>query len=290
MAVTWNDFDAAAFYEQLARKYPEAEVVYSTLEGKLRRDFVRSFLRSQTGTLLDVGCNVGIHLERYKGRKIGVDIAPSLVAEARKRVPDGIFHVGSAESMDFLPDKSVDVVLCTEVLEHLERPEAALGEFARVMKEEGRMLVTTPNRLGSDHEDWIESEILKDFGIEQRYFHTAFTPRELADKVAAAGLDIEQYGSFAREVTYCHAMAYPLYSFAWRVNRRLFRSSVLEPGMRRAYFLLERSICSVATLSGLRRYLNARVPEGKFSFVIGRKASDKQLPQRTEPSLTANSH
>ena len=70
-----------------SRKYPEAAVVYSTLEGRLRRRFVRRFLKVQSGTLLDVGCNIGVHMEGYQGPRIGVDIAPSLVHAARKRVP-----------------------------------------------------------------------------------------------------------------------------------------------------------------------------------------------------------
>ena len=40
--------------------------------------------------------------------------------------------------MTFVNDESVDVVLCTEVLEHIERPQTALAEFHRVMRNGGR--------------------------------------------------------------------------------------------------------------------------------------------------------
>lgn len=44
-----------------------------------------------------------------------------------------------------LSDASIDAILCTEVLEHVERPLDALSEFARLLKPGGRLLVTVPS-------------------------------------------------------------------------------------------------------------------------------------------------
>ena len=43
-----------------------------------------------------------------------------------------------------LPDKSVDAIMCTEVLEHIPNPVAALHEFARLLKPGGYLLITAP--------------------------------------------------------------------------------------------------------------------------------------------------
>ena len=42
------------------------------------------------------------------------------------------------------PDNSFDVVLCSEVFEHLPRPVAALGELGRLVKSEGHLILTAP--------------------------------------------------------------------------------------------------------------------------------------------------
>lgn len=43
-----------------------------------------------------------------------------------------------------LPGASLDAILCTEVFEHLVDPMAALGEFRRLLKPGGRLLLTAP--------------------------------------------------------------------------------------------------------------------------------------------------
>lgn len=42
-------------------------------------------------------------------------------------------------------DRFFDIVLCTEVMEHIPNPESAISELARIIKPEGFALITTPN-------------------------------------------------------------------------------------------------------------------------------------------------
>lgn len=48
-----------------------------------------------------------------------------------------------------VPDESFDVVLCTEVLEHVPDPIAAIREVGRILRTGGRLLLTAPQRSGS---------------------------------------------------------------------------------------------------------------------------------------------
>jgi ubiquinone/menaquinone biosynthesis C-methylase UbiE len=47
-----------------------------------------------------------------------------------------------------VPDGSFDVVVCTEVLEHVPEPIAAVAEMSRVLRRGGRLLLTAPQRSG----------------------------------------------------------------------------------------------------------------------------------------------
>ncbi len=43
-----------------------------------------------------------------------------------------------------LEDESVDIILCSEVFEHLKNPILAIKESSRLLKKGGRLLLTTP--------------------------------------------------------------------------------------------------------------------------------------------------
>ena len=86
-----------------------------------------------------------------------------------------------------LPDSSFDVVLCTEVLEHVPEPIEALKEIARILRPGGRMLLTAP--LGS--------------GLHQLpyHFYGGFTPewyKFIAQKLAFEVVEITPNGGFFR--------------------------------------------------------------------------------------------
>lgn len=74
-----------------------------------------------------------------------------------------------------LEDESVDVILCTEVIEHIKNPVLAIKEFSRLLKPDGQLLLTAPNCslthmapyyfCNGFSRYWYE-ENLKDFGFE----------------------------------------------------------------------------------------------------------------------------
>jgi D-inositol-3-phosphate glycosyltransferase len=81
--------------------------------------------------------------------------------------------IASADSIP-LPDASVDVVVMTEVLEHINNPAATLREMARILKVDGQILLTTPFV-------WILHEMPHDY---YRY-----TPSALRNLLEDAGFD-----------------------------------------------------------------------------------------------------
>jgi phosphatidylethanolamine/phosphatidyl-N-methylethanolamine N-methyltransferase len=107
------------------------------------------------GRILEVGIGTGISLRDYSGRMrvFGVDISEAMLAQARQRVEtqglgfvDGL-AVMDAGRLDF-PDASFDVVMAQYVVTTVPDPEAALDEFARVVKPGGEIILAS--RVGAD--------------------------------------------------------------------------------------------------------------------------------------------
>lgn len=101
------------------------------------------------GLILDVGCGEGITLERLvrepgERRLLGVDRSDeNCQICSRHSLPmigGSVFDLG-------IRSRSVDACLFLEVIEHLDEPEAALRELARVLKVGGRLVILFPNDL-----------------------------------------------------------------------------------------------------------------------------------------------
>ncbi len=75
----------------------------------------------EPGVALDAACGTGRFAEflaRRGHRVIGVDSSPAMLAYARRRVPDGEFHVGELDRLP-LSDDSLDVIVCALAFEHV---------------------------------------------------------------------------------------------------------------------------------------------------------------------------
>jgi SAM-dependent methyltransferase len=100
--------------------------------------------------VLDAGCGNGYGLAILQAagpaRLVGVDIAEDAVARARSEVGDSTEVVqGDVRDLPF-EDDSFDVVVCFEVIEHIEGQDEALVELRRVLRPGGLLLISSPNR------------------------------------------------------------------------------------------------------------------------------------------------
>jgi len=97
--------------------------------------------------VLDAACGEGYGSAMLAaagaGSVVGVDIDEQTVAHARSRY--GLdMRVGDVAELPFA-DGEFDLVVSFETIEHVADPEAAIGEFARVLAPAGLLLVSTPN-------------------------------------------------------------------------------------------------------------------------------------------------
>lgn len=137
-----------------------------------RAIFIKNHLKIGD-VICDIG-NQGKHIPELQGhRLVTLDITsatnPDLVADITQYNP----HI---------PNEHFDALLCTEVLEHVVEPFAAIREMRRIVKTGGHILITTPLNCrihGPVPDCWRFTEfglkvLLRDFEIV--YFNKLSTP------------------------------------------------------------------------------------------------------------------
>ena len=103
--------------------------------------------------LLDCGCREGnntLQLARCVGtqRILGLDYNLTVLRQAAQK---GIFPLQADLNRDIpLEGNSVDVIVASDVLEHLNNPDIFVGEMYRVLRPDGYVVLDTPN-LASWH-------------------------------------------------------------------------------------------------------------------------------------------
>lgn len=97
--------------------------------------------------VLDAGCGEGFTLARLQKNGIGkqlegIEYSTEAITLGRKMYPSLALKQGDIYALPY-KNNSFDLVICSEVLEHLERPEKALEEIIRVSKR--YCLLSVPN-------------------------------------------------------------------------------------------------------------------------------------------------
>jgi SAM-dependent methyltransferase len=97
--------------------------------------------------VLDLGCGAGRFvraLQESGADAVGVEIAEAALERARRNAPGAELHRLEEDGTIPLGHHTVDLVWCSEVLEHAVDASALLHEARRVLKPGGRLLVTVP--------------------------------------------------------------------------------------------------------------------------------------------------
>lgn len=267
--------DFRHFYESVGDLYPEEDIVYSTLRGMIRRQFVLSYLKTFQGMFLDLGCNRGSYISHYKnGRAVGVDIAFSVLRAARQRLPEAYLVQGDAQYLSFLRSDSINVILCSEVIEHVQNPQQVFLECFRVLKPSGHLLVTTPN-YKNNKPTWIKVDEMLNYGVrgvvDNQYFHTAFRPEELKYMTETAGFRVLECGTFEKEVKYATRIPVFIYYMLNLFNRITFKNQSFDQFNKKMLDRGSRLIYTVCTALGLNNLLTGLVKEGVRSYILVQK-------------------
>ncbi len=176
--------------------------------------------RLQPARVFDVGCGTGSNLTRPLAlrfpevRFLGIDSDAGSIEFARRAGPLSNLEYGGEEALEGAD--GTDLVIASEVLEHVEEPLAFLSSLRPRLGPEGRMIVTLPNGRGPFEFASLVEVLLRLSGLfdvlrrlkrsvagggspETRdtlaispHLHF-FSHRALQDLFAGAGLAVERY-------------------------------------------------------------------------------------------------
>ena len=107
------------------------------------------------GVWLDLGCRDGTLTKHFVDRVddlVGVDIDPTAIERAKHTVGRGsFFGMDLLGDWSELEDRKFDVILCSEVLEHVYQPEIVVSKIIQHLKPGGRFVGTVPNAFFLKH-------------------------------------------------------------------------------------------------------------------------------------------
>lgn len=152
---------------------------------------------------LEIGCGLGYFSNKaFKlgAKVVGVDIGPKLIKICKNKTPKASFRVANASKLPFR-NETFDIVLSTEVVEHVDKQATAIREMIRVLKKDGILAITTPNRLfkplfdflsffgirpyhGNEkwYYPWTLKKILQKYGeVKREVYFNFFLPNKLLD-------------------------------------------------------------------------------------------------------------
>jgi SAM-dependent methyltransferase len=179
------DEESSRLEELYVERFPESDPVHAKWRRDLWQVLVDDFFSQWIpldARVLDFGSGKGEFINAVRARqRIAVDVRKG----AQTHLNEGVeFRLTQGADLCDTPDGSVDVVFCSNLLEHLPTRSAMLAllfEFRRVLSPDGRLLILGPNLLytGPAYWDFLD--------------HTLpITHRSLAEALAGSGFATER--------------------------------------------------------------------------------------------------
>ena len=171
--------------------FSDAEDIVRT--SKLRLKWIRRILGKSTGKVLDVGCAIGCFIKAAAENgfsAFGVEFSQYCVdhkIDANAQIVRGTLEEAS------YPENTFDLVTLWDVIEHLPDPQKVLQECRRISKDDGALVIMTPN-TGSliarlTGRKWVCYE---DPHIHLFYYG----PKQITAELLKAGWDVKKIKTF----------------------------------------------------------------------------------------------
>jgi len=151
-------------YKKYNSKNPLMGVVISNFMKNLKETAVPL---KNINNVIDIGCGEGFVINCLNYPKItGVDISRNALRIAKEKNPECEFCSGSICDISF-KENSFDLVIATEVLEHLDKPDLALQEIRRITK--NYCIISVPNEPYFRAMNFLRGKNLTRFGNDPEH-------------------------------------------------------------------------------------------------------------------------
>jgi ubiquinone/menaquinone biosynthesis C-methylase UbiE len=162
---------------------------------RLRSKKIMNNIPANPSKILDAGFGTGVYSLTLENRAkviVGIDLDKQKVNFINKQAKFSNVHF---EEMDItnlgFSNSSFDLVLCSDVLEHIQNDELAFSEIARVLKSGGTLILTVPF-LSNRNE-----------GVHRRFRHerVGYTTKDIFKLCVNNGLTIEKVEFYSHRLS-----------------------------------------------------------------------------------------
>jgi SAM-dependent methyltransferase len=194
--------DAARIYDDFAERF-EAHATTAFWNAHYDRPAVLSMVPDLDGRrVLDAGCGPGLYAEELLARGatvVACDASEEMARLARARLGDraevSVHNLN--DPLSFLPDASIDVVVCALVWHYVDKRVGALREFRRVLAPQGVVVISCDHptnawlRLGGGYFD-VEAKVERWKSLNVSFPSWRLPLTTLCAEFAEAGFLIER--------------------------------------------------------------------------------------------------
>jgi SAM-dependent methyltransferase len=217
--------------------HPFIETVKQKVGKHIVHEHVRRF--ATTCRTLDLGCGQHSTFAADFSNRIGIDIVQA----------SGVDVVADAQALPFVSD-SFEQIICVEVLEHIAVPSRAASEMARVLQNDGRLVLTMPF-VYPLHEAPHDYQRFTSYGL-RRLFSPAFEIQEIRAlyteeqtlAILLQRIAYQRKNSSVGRFLYM-LLAHLIFKFSFSTNAQRFQSSdhaVSGPFMTAGYLMVGQKV------------------------------------------------
>jgi 2-polyprenyl-3-methyl-5-hydroxy-6-metoxy-1,4-benzoquinol methylase len=141
-------------------------------------------LQKDNLSIIDVGCGRGAfsNVISCYGDVIGIDPVNSVIEYGKELYPElELMALSLQDYVYIFPDKKYDLVLCTEVIEHVVDKVGFLKKLKNLLKDDGHIILTTPRK--EIQEEWISK-----FGNPEQPIEEWISTEDLNNLIDQCGL------------------------------------------------------------------------------------------------------